>query len=205
MLGHKYGIQVTHARGEAGGPKLPPPVKDCHLPPSAPSLCRLYRTPAFRPLFPLPNLVLSTSCSASNFSYFEQLFSFRATLCRVLNNFSSYVLILRYRSSFWGLNWPFFHISQCFSRQFSDNLWISCKKRSQIFLPCWEGFGFACGPPTSKHFRRTQSPHAKKLSIIPRVYFHSLACCNPLAAADRAFSPLCSYRRWERETATSGY
>ena len=60
----------------------------------------------------------------------------------------------------------------------------------------------ASGPPTSKHFRCTQSPHAKKTSIIPRVYFHSLACCNQLAAADRSFSALCSYRRWERETAT---
>ena len=33
-----------------------------------------------------------------NFSYFEQLFSFRATFC-ILGNFSSYLLILRYRSS----------------------------------------------------------------------------------------------------------
>ena len=178
MLGHKYGIQVTHARGEAGGPKLPPPVKDCHLPPSAPSLCRLYSTPAFRPLFPLPNLVLSTSCSASNFSYFEQLFSFRATLCRVLNNFSSYVLILRYRSSFWGLNWPFFHISQCFSRQFSDNLWISCKKRSQIFLPCWEGFGFAFAfPPHSIPARKKTLYYTQGILSQSRL-LQSTRCCG---------------------------
>ena len=49
-----------------------------------------------------------------NFSYFEPFFSFRATFC-FLSNFSSYLLILRYRSSFQSLNWPFFHISQCYS------------------------------------------------------------------------------------------
>ena len=67
---------------------------------------------------------LSTSCSAtfwqlpcisSNFFCFEQL------IC-ILNNFSSYFLILTYRSSFFCLNWPFFHISQCFSTQFMNFL-----------------------------------------------------------------------------------
>ena len=140
MLGHQYGIQVTHARGEAGGPKLPPTVEELQPATFRSSLCRLYRAPASRPLFPRApklNLGLSTSCSAT----FWQLLVFRATFCRFLNNFSSYILILRYRS-FWCLNWPFFHIHNVLV----DNLWISCKKRSQIFLPCWEGFGFAGGP-----------------------------------------------------------
>ena len=58
---------------------------------------------------------LATSCISSNFFCFEQL------IC-ILNNFSSYFLILTYRSSFFCLNWPFFHISQCFSTQFMNFL-----------------------------------------------------------------------------------
>ena len=79
-------------------------------------------------LSPAPiDIGLSTSCSAT----FWQLLVFRATFC-ILNNFSSYLLILRYRSSFLCLNWPFFHISQCFSTKFMNFL---LKKRNQILPP----------------------------------------------------------------------
>ena len=64
-----------------------------------------------------------------NFSYFEQFFSFKET------SYSEQFLWLegyfRYRSTFMWLNWPFFHISQCFI----DNLWISCKKGAKSFPP----------------------------------------------------------------------
>ena len=73
---------------------------------------RPYRYRAFHKL--LGNF-LATPCISSNFFRFEQL------IC-VLNNFSSYFLILTYRSSFLCLNWPFFHMSQCFSTQFMNFL-----------------------------------------------------------------------------------
>ena len=83
---------------------------------------RPYRYRAFHKL--LGNF-LATSCISSNFFRFEQL------IC-ILNNFSSYFLILTYRSSFLCLNWFFFHISQCFSTQFMNFL---LKKRGQILPP----------------------------------------------------------------------
>ena len=60
------------------------------------------------------------NCLAT-FRISSNLFSFRATFC-ILSNFSSNLLILRYRSSFKCLNWPFSHISRCFSRQFMNFL-----------------------------------------------------------------------------------
>ena len=77
------------------------------------------------------SLGFSTSCSAT----FRQLLVFRATFFFSCNfwhfNFSSYLLILWYRSISWCLNWPLFHISQ----YFVDNLWISSKKGDKSFSP----------------------------------------------------------------------
>ena len=63
------------------------------------------------------NLGLSSSSSAT----FWKLLVFRATFC-ILSNFSRYLPILRFPSGFQCLNWPFFHISQCFSAQFMNFL-----------------------------------------------------------------------------------
>ena len=59
--------------------------------------------------------------------------NFRPCNFFVLSNFSRYLLVLRNRSSFYFLNWPFFHILQCFSRQFMN--FLKKKKRSQNLPP----------------------------------------------------------------------
>ena len=69
---------------------------------------------------------LARSSISSNFLRFKEL----------LHNFwaislTGFLPILRYLSSFWCLNWPCFHIAECFSRQFMNLLW----KRSQMLTP----------------------------------------------------------------------
>ena len=73
------------------------------------------RPDRYRAFHKLLGNFLATPCISSNFFRFEQF------IC-ILNNFSSYFLILTCRSSFLCLNWPFFHMSQCFSTQFMNFL-----------------------------------------------------------------------------------
>ena len=75
------------------------------------------------PLPSPPGAQLSGHCnllrlSSSSSATFWHLL---ATLC-ILSNFPSYLPILRFRSGFYFLNWPFYHISQCYSRQFMNFL-----------------------------------------------------------------------------------
>ena len=90
-----------------------------HLSPESPFACQssarhFSRYPKCISQIQLLKLGLSTSCSATS-SISSNFF--------ILSTFSSYLLILRYRSGFQCLNWPFFHMSQCFSRQFMNLLW----------------------------------------------------------------------------------
>ena len=66
------------------------------------------------------NVGISTSCSA----FFQQVLVFRPTFFVSSNLLQSeqFLSILRYWGSFLCLNWPCYHISQCYSGQFTNFL-----------------------------------------------------------------------------------